>query len=95
MTSKERAYLRKEANGLEVVYHVGKNGIDDMLVKGVGEALKARELIKLSVQESSEYTAREAADIIAEKLGAESVQAIGRKFVLYKRNKDINQYGVK
>ncbi len=78
-----------------MVYHVGKNGIDEALIKGVGEALKARELIKLSVQESSEFTAREAADALAARLGAQSVQAIGRKFVLYKRNRSIDQYGVK
>ncbi len=95
MTSKERATLRKEANGLEPVYQIGKNGIDDAVVTGVGEALKARELIKLSVQESSEYTAREAANLLADKLSAESVQIIGRRFVLYKRNKEIDRYGVR
>lgn len=95
MTSKERAGLRKHANGLETIYQVGKNEIDDTLIKGVGEALKVRELIKLRVQDNAIYSAREAAAVLAEKLGAEVVQVIGSRFVLYKRNKDINQYGVK
>ena len=95
MTSKERAGLRKHANGLETIYQVGKNEIDDALVKGVGEALKVRELIKLRVQDNAVYSAKEAAAILAEKLGAAVIQVIGSKFVLYKRNRDTNKYGVK
>ena len=95
MTSKERAYLRKQANGIDTIFQVGKNGIDAALITGIGEALKTRELIKLRVQDSSEYSAREAADIVSEKLGAQTVQVIGSRFVLYKRNKDIARYGVK
>ena len=37
--------------------------------------------------EACEYTAREAADTIAEAIGADVVQVIGSKFVLYRRNK--------
>ncbi len=95
MTSKERATLRSEANGLPVVYQIGKEDIDAALIKGVGEALKARELIKINVQKSSMTTAREAADLLASALKAEVVQVIGGKLVLYKYNKEINQYGVR
>jgi len=94
MTSKQRAYLRKEANGLESVYHIGKNGLDTALIRGVGEALKARELIKISVLESSEYSAREAAAILAAELKAQPVQVIGRRLVLYKFNREIGRYGI-
>ena len=93
MTSKQRAYLRKEANGLEPVYHIGKNGLDDALIRGVGEALRARELIKVCVLESSEHTARAAALMLSKELKAEPVQVIGRRFVLYKRNADTDRYG--
>lgn len=95
MTSKERAGLRGAANGIETVYQIGKEEIDSQLSKGVGEALKARELIKIKVHENAPYTAREAADLLAGELGAEVVQVIGRRFVLYKRNKELNKYGVK
>ena len=37
--------------------------------------------------EACEYTAREAADTIAEQIGADVVQVIGSKFVLDRRNK--------
>lgn len=95
MTSKERATLRSAANGLETVYQIGKEEMDGQLVKGVEEALKARELIKIKVHDNSAYSAREAAELLAIELKAEVVQVIGRRFVLYKRNKQRNQYGVK
>ena len=94
MTSKERAFLRKNANGLDAIFQVGKDGIASELAEGVGKALKARELIKLRVLETAPVTAREAAEELAEKLNAEVVQVVGGRFVLYKKNKDINAYGV-
>jgi RNA-binding protein len=51
----------------------------------VDAALTARELVKGKVLESSMLTAREACEQLAEALGAEAVQAIGTKFVLYRR----------
>ena len=48
--------------------------------------MAARELIKGRVLENSLLTARDAADALAEMCAAETVQTIGSKFVLYKRN---------
>ena len=61
LTSKQRALLRAQANGLEVVFQVGKGEIDETLVKTTADCLAARELIKMKVLETSAYTAREAA----------------------------------
>ena len=49
MTSKERAYWRGQANGLQALFQVGKGGISDALIKQTDDALKARELIKIKV----------------------------------------------
>jgi len=95
MTSKQRAELRKYANGLDTIYQIGKGEIDGALIKGVGEALNARELIKLRVHDSSDHSARDAAGILAQKLGAYVVQIIGGRFVLYKWNKDVDKYGIR
>lgn len=92
MTSKQRAFLRKKANKLEPVYHVGKNGIDRVFIEGVAQALEARELIKLAIQDSSLLNAREAAGILAGELDAEPIQVIGKRFVLYKRNKETDRF---
>ena len=88
LTSKQRAYLRGLANPIETFLMIGKGEITDNIVKQADDALKARELIKGKVLENSGYSSREAAELIAEKCGAEVVQVIGSKFVLYKKNED-------
>ena len=86
LTSKQRAYLRGIAQSYETIFQVGKGGINENLVNQVNDALRKRELIKLRVLENSEYTAREAADEIAELTKSDVVQVIGSRFVLFKRN---------
>jgi RNA-binding protein len=86
LTSKQRAYLRGLANTMDAIFQVGKGGVPDTLVAQVEDALRVRELIKLKVLDNSLYSAREAAEEIAQKTGSEVVQVIGSKFVLYKRN---------
>ncbi|MBP3370462.1 MAG: ribosome assembly RNA-binding protein YhbY [Clostridia bacterium] len=86
LTSKQRAYLRSLATSIPAIMQVGKGGITDNLVKTVSDALEARELIKMSVLENSEYTPRDTADALAEALGADVVGVIGRKIVLYRES---------
>jgi len=86
LTSKQRAQLRALANSEDTIVHIGKSGVTENVVKQAADALKARELIKCKVQENSLLTAREACDELAEKTGAEGVQVIGSRFVIYKRN---------
>ena len=86
LTSKQRAQLRGLANSLDPIVIIGKEGIGENLVKQADDALEARELIKCRVLENSMLTAREACDALCEACGAEPVQVIGTKFVLYRRN---------
>lgn len=88
ISSKQRSYLRGLANKIQPIFQVGKNDIEEAFFKQVDNALKARELIKITVLETSNYSAREASDLLCEKLKCEGVQAIGRKFVLYRKSKD-------
>ena len=88
MTGKQRAYLRGLANSLDTILIVGKGGISDNVVKQTDEALLARELVKGRVLEASLLTAREACEALAEATGAEGVQVIGSRFVLYRANPD-------
>lgn len=92
LNSKQRAALRGAANPLDPVFQIGKGEIDETLIQGVGDCLAARELIKVKVLENSEYSAREAADILCEALDCECVQVIGRKFVLFKQKKKESAY---
>ncbi len=92
LTSKQRAVLRAQANTLTPVFQVGKGEIDETLVKSTADCLAARELIKMRVLETSMYSAKEAANILAEQTGADVVQVIGSKFVLYLQKKKDSKY---
>ncbi len=91
LTSKQRAQLRGIANSYETIVQIGKGGINDQIIKQIDDALTARELIKLRVLETAPVSAREAADETAEKVGADVVQVIGTRFILYRESKDNKQ----
>ena len=88
LTSKQRAQLRGIANSIDTIVHIGKDGINDNLVKQANDALEAREIIKCKVLENSMLTAREACEELARLTRSESVQVIGTKFVLYRQHCD-------
>lgn len=87
LTSKQRAFLRSMANGVNAIFQVGKNGVTPELRDTVHNALEARELVKISVLDNCMLSAKEAAEMLASRTGAEVVQVIGNKFVLYRAAK--------
>ena len=87
LTSKERAYLRSLSQNLDTIFQIGKGGIGEETVNQISNALEARELIKARVLDNSGYTAREAAAVISEAVGADVVSCVGTKFVLYRESK--------
>ncbi len=86
LTSKQRAYLRSLASSLDTIFQIGKGGISEEICTQISNALEARELIKARVLENSGYTAKEAAEVIAEAIGADVVSCVGSKFVLYRES---------
>lgn len=88
MNSKQRAMLRGMANTLDAILYIGKDGITEATVKEAYDALEARELIKCAVQNNSELSAREACAMLSERVHAEPVQCIGRRFVLYRESRE-------
>ncbi|NFS08160.1 CRS1 / YhbY domain protein [Clostridium botulinum] len=87
ITTKQRSYLRSLANKMDAIFQIGKDGLNDNLLKQIDDALEARELIKISVLKNSFYTAKEASSEICEKLNCEGIQCIGSKVVLYRKSK--------
>ena len=75
MTSKQRAYLKSLAMTPE-------------LITAIEEALRARELIKLSVLQNCADDPRAIAEMLSERTHSQVVQVIGKKIVLYKEGKD-------
>ncbi len=92
MTSKERAALISRAMTLEPILSVGKGGVTPELIQNVDEALKARELIKMSIQKTCFEPVRDIAVLVAERSRSELVQVIGRRFVLYRYSKDLKKH---
>ena len=86
ISTKQRAELKGLAMKMKPSFQIGKGGVNDAQVAQIDDYLRVHELIKVKVLDNSLYTAREAADEISEKTGAEVVQVIGSNFVLYKRN---------
>ena len=62
-------------------------GSDRKCAEGDGAYLEAHELLKVKLQDGCPTDVREAADMAAEQLKAEFVQAIGRKFSLYRQSR--------
>lgn len=86
LTSKQRAYLRAMANRLDTIFQIGKGGIGENMTEQLGNALEARELIKLRTLDTCEYGPREAAELLAHALNAEVISVTGSKFVLYRES---------
>ena len=87
LTSKQRAYLRSMANVLDTIFQIGKSGITPEIRDAVDKALEARELIKMNVLDNTMIGAKEAAGILADRTGADVVQIIGNRFVLFRVSK--------
>ena len=92
MTGKERAEKRAEANSLEPLFHIGKEGVTDAVLHQLEEAYNTRELLKVKVHlETSPVTPREAADALAAASGSDVIQVIGGVIVLYRYNKKLHE----
>ncbi len=88
LTGKQKRFLRSEAHHLSPIFQVGKGGINDAMIKQIGEALEVRELIKVSILQNCEEDKHEVAETLAKGADAELVQLIGLTVVLYKPSKN-------
>ena len=88
MTSKQRAYLKSLASKLDPVFQVGKSSLTPELTEAIGEFFNNHELIKVAVLKNCLDDPREIAETVAERTHSQVVQVIGKKFVLYKPDKE-------
>jgi RNA-binding protein len=86
LTGKQRAGLRRLANTIQPIIQIGKGGLNDNIVSQVDGALEARELVKIAILRTAQLDTREICDELARRTGAEPVQAIGKRFVLYRES---------
>lgn len=86
LTSKQRAKLKSIASTADTIGQIGKLGLNETTYEQVSQALAAREIVKYRVLETCPLSPREAAELLAEKTGAQVVQVIGSRIVLYRPN---------
>jgi len=92
MTSKERANLRGQANTLQAVFQVGKEGVTPAVAAQMLEAFHTRELLKGKVLlESCPQPPREAAEALAAMTESEVVQVVGGSMVFFKINPELRK----
>lgn len=87
MTSKQRAYLKSLANGLEPIFQVGKSSLTPEFTEAINEAFNTRELLKIAVLKNCIDDPKEIAGAVSERTHSQVVQVIGKKIILYKRDK--------
>ena len=91
ITSKQRSFLKSLAHNIDPAVYIGKAGVTENVVKEIDMCLEARELVKVKLQEGCDLTPKDVANDVAARLGAEFVQAIGRKCTLYRRSEENKQ----
>lgn len=84
LNAKQRALIKKNFGNGPAICFVGKEGLSDSCVESIMQALTAREVVKISVLQNCDYTAREIADQIEQKLKADIVSVVGGKILIYK-----------
>lgn len=88
INGKQRRYLKKLAHELDPTVYIGKAGLTENIKKEMETGFESRELVKVKIQEGCELKPSKVANSLAAELGAEFVQAIGHRFVLYRPSKE-------
>lgn len=79
ITSKQRSFLRAMAHHIDPVVYIGKCGMTENVEREIDNCLENRELVKVKCRRGCDLAAKDVANEMADKLGAEFVQAIGHK----------------
>jgi RNA-binding protein len=91
LSSKERATLRGEAHHLSAAVHVGQHGLTETVRETIDDALRTHELVKIQFGKNADISAKESANELAESVGADVVQVIGRTATLYRHNPELKR----
>ena len=91
LRGKQKRFLRAQANHLQPIFAVGKEGLTKQWLAQLDGALDRRELIKVNILQTADVTTAELKDFIEQNTDIQVVQSIGRVLVLFKvsANKDL------
>jgi len=91
LTGKQKRFLRKKAHHEKPIFQVGKDGVNDNMLKQISEALELRELIKVSILQNNMDDKEAVVNEVSSGTNSEIVQVIGNIFVLYKESEKNKQ----
>ncbi|MDC0423463.1 YhbY family RNA-binding protein [Methylophilaceae bacterium] len=86
LNSKQISHLKSLAHAIKPVVQIGIKGLSNSVINEIKLNLKAHELIKIQVQENDKANRALILASICEKVGAESINHIGKQIVIYKAN---------
>ena len=84
LRGKQKRFLRAQANHLQPIFAVGKEGLTKQWLAQLDGALDRRELIKVNILQNADVTTAELKDFIEQNTDIQVVQSIGRVLVLFK-----------
>ncbi len=87
LTSAQRKFLRAQAHHLEPLVLIGKQGVTDMVVRTVSDALEARELIKVKFNEFKDGKGP-LIDEIEQRTGSQVAGVVGHVAIFYRWQPD-------
>lgn len=92
LIGKQKQYLKSLAVKLPAYVQIGKEGLTESVIQSVEDVLRARELIKVKINQNSDEDIRDTAALLAEKMDCQIVQVIGRNCVLFKQKEKKSHY---
>jgi RNA-binding protein len=84
LTNPQKKFLIKLGHEIDASIWIGKDGVNDGVIKNTRAGLIAHELIKIKVNTNNEEGPGASIDQLAHAVNCEVVQAIGRTALLYK-----------
>ena len=87
LTKTQKKYLKGEAQKLTAQYQIGKNLLGPTQIDLFDKGLRARELIKISVQRGAVDEIPQIIDHLCTVLNAELIEVRGHVITLYRQNK--------
>ena len=85
ITTKQKCYLRSLAQTIKPVFQIGKDGINENMLRDILAYLNKNELMKISLLQNATITMDDAINIL-EQADIFVVQKIGRQIVCYKHS---------
>ena len=90
INNKHRKFLKSKAHHLKPVIIIGKDDIDDSIIKTINDSIDTHELIKIKFNHHKDKK-REIVEIVNQKINTQLIGVIGNIAIIYRQKKDINK----